>query len=90
MRVSISGTVLLLSFALSTLLPAPASAQQEYWRAPDAAFVHLFEWPWRDIGRECEEFLGPAGFGAAYLRWSPSRAVAWRASSCAWPGAAGQ
>ena len=27
-------------------------------------FVQLFEWPWPDIARECEEFLGPAGYAA--------------------------
>merc|ERR1712123_544303 len=24
--------------------------------------VHLFEWPWADIAKECEEYLGPKGF----------------------------
>mmetsp|Transcript_27313 Transcript_27313/g.38637 ORF Transcript_27313/g.38637 Transcript_27313/m.38637 type:complete len:477 (-) Transcript_27313:47-1477(-) len=28
------------------------------------AFVHLFEWKWNDVAQECEEFLGPMGFGA--------------------------
>ena len=25
--------------------------------------VHLFEWKWLDIAKECEDFLGPKGFG---------------------------
>ena len=25
-------------------------------------FVHLFEWTWNDIARECVDFLGPAGY----------------------------
>lgn len=25
--------------------------------------VHLFEWKWLDIARECEDFLGPKGYG---------------------------
>ncbi|HSK02394.1 MAG TPA: hypothetical protein VK932_14175, partial [Kofleriaceae bacterium] len=25
------------------------------------AFVHLFEWKWSDIARECEAYLGPKG-----------------------------
>ncbi|XP_066940330.1 alpha-amylase 1-like [Macrobrachium rosenbergii] len=29
--------------------------------------VHLFEWPWSDIARECEEFLGPRGFGGVQV-----------------------
>ena len=24
--------------------------------------VHLFEWPWDAVARECEEFLGPKGY----------------------------
>ena len=24
--------------------------------------VHLFEWPWDAVARECEEVLGPKGF----------------------------
>ena len=24
--------------------------------------VHLFEWPWKDIAKECEEHLGPKGY----------------------------
>jgi alpha-amylase len=32
-----------------------------------AAFVHLFEWPWASVARECEEFLGPAGYAAVQV-----------------------
>jgi alpha-amylase len=31
------------------------------------AFVHLFEWKWRDIANECEQNLGPAGFAAVQV-----------------------
>ena len=30
-------------------------------------FVHLFEWRWPDIARECENFLGPHGFTAVQV-----------------------
>ena len=30
-------------------------------------FVHLFEWKWTDIARECETVLGPAGFTAVQV-----------------------
>jgi len=30
-------------------------------------FVHLFEWKWPDIARECETVLGPAGFAAVQV-----------------------
>lgn len=26
--------------------------------------VHLFEWKWKDVAKECERYLGPKGFGA--------------------------
>ncbi len=29
--------------------------------------VHLFEWKWNDIARECREYLGPAGFAAVQV-----------------------
>ncbi len=31
------------------------------------AFVHLFEWTWPNIARECEEFLAPAGYTAVQV-----------------------
>jgi alpha-amylase len=30
-------------------------------------FVHLFEWRWADVARECENFLGPKGFTAVQV-----------------------
>ncbi|OLP82331.1 Alpha-amylase [Symbiodinium microadriaticum] len=35
--------------------------------APKNAFVHLFEWSWQDVARECEEWLGPKGFSAVQV-----------------------
>ena len=29
--------------------------------------VHLFEWKWMDIARECEDFLGPIGYGGVQV-----------------------
>eukprot|EP00437_Effrenium_voratum_P002344 CAMPEP_0181435508 /NCGR_PEP_ID=MMETSP1110-20121109/20369_1 /TAXON_ID=174948 /ORGANISM="Symbiodinium sp., Strain CCMP421" /LENGTH=524 /DNA_ID=CAMNT_0023559045 /DNA_START=49 /DNA_END=1621 /DNA_ORIENTATION=+ len=31
------------------------------------SFVHLFEWSWKDVGEECETFLGPKGFKAVQV-----------------------
>ncbi len=39
------------------------------------AFVHLFEWKWSDIARECETYLGPKGFTAVQI--SPPHEHAW-------------
>lgn len=29
--------------------------------------VHLFEWHWDKIAQECENFLGPKGFGGVQV-----------------------
>ena len=29
--------------------------------------VHLFEWTWENIARECEEYLGPKGYCAVQV-----------------------
>jgi len=29
--------------------------------------VHLFEWKWTDIAKECENFLGPMGYGSVQI-----------------------
>jgi len=34
---------------------------------PGGVIVHLFEWRWDDIARECEEYLGPNGFAAVQV-----------------------
>ena len=35
--------------------------------APRTVFIHLFEWRWDDIAKECETFLGPKGFAAVQI-----------------------
>ncbi len=34
---------------------------------PRTAFVHLFEWQWSDIAKECETVLGPKGYAAVQV-----------------------
>jgi alpha-amylase len=56
----------------AALIPAiamtPSLAVAEARRAgPNAASdvtLHLFQWPWLDVARECVQVLGPAGYGA--------------------------
>ncbi len=43
--------------------------------APGTAFVHLFEWKWTDIARECETFLGPNGYAAVQVSPPSEHAV---------------
>jgi len=45
--------------------------------APRTVFVHLFEWTWRDIARECELYLGPAGFSAVQVS-PPHEHIHWK------------
>jgi alpha-amylase len=40
---------------------------REGGKRPGAAFVHLFEWKWTDVAKECETFLGPKGFAAVQV-----------------------
>ncbi|WP_372770714.1 alpha-amylase family protein [Pseudoalteromonas sp.] len=35
--------------------------------AAPTTFVHLFEWSWQDVAKECETFLGPRGFAAVQV-----------------------
>lgn len=49
--------------------PPPFAPELPQPRAnlPRTAFVHLFEWKWRDVERECVTFLGPKGFSAVQV-----------------------
>src|SRR4051812_44272677 len=38
-------------------------------------FVHLFEWRWTDVARECETVLGPAGYRAVQISPPEEHAV---------------
>jgi alpha-amylase len=38
-------------------------------------FVHLFEWRWADIARECEDFLGPKGYAGVQISPPSEHAV---------------
>ncbi|KAK7792215.1 hypothetical protein R5R35_000495 [Gryllus longicercus] len=51
--------------ALAAATPTPTRAQKNPYALPGrSAVVHLFEWKFRDIARECEEFLAPMGYAA--------------------------
>lgn len=58
--------------------PAP-SLPQTYRPSGKAAagetFVHLFEWRWADVARECEVFLGPMGFAGVQISPPSEHAV---------------
>jgi alpha-amylase len=37
----------------------------------------MFEWPWKDVARECESYLGPAGFAAVQVS-PPHEHIVWQ------------
>ncbi len=49
------------------------------WANPRTVFIQMFEWPWKDIARECEVYLGPAGFSAVQVS-PPHEHIVWRGS----------
>jgi alpha-amylase len=54
--------------AAAALLSASASASDASNPVPGVdSFVHLFEWSWSDVAKECEDWLGPKGFTAVQI-----------------------
>lgn len=52
----------------TSLLPALDPTYRSSGKAASGeVFVHLFEWRWSDIARECETFLGPKGYAAVQI-----------------------
>lgn len=51
--------VLLLNLYASAVVTA---YHDPHWTAGRNVIVHLFEWKWNDIARECESFLAPNGY----------------------------
>lgn len=62
---------------LATLLVTAAEVPEV--PAAQSAFVHLFEWSWADIAKECEDWLGPKGFRAVQVSppWEHSQGPSW-------------
>uniref|UniRef100_A0A1W7RB82 Alpha-amylase n=1 Tax=Hadrurus spadix TaxID=141984 RepID=A0A1W7RB82_9SCOR len=42
-----------------------------------SVLVHLFEWKWKDIAEECEQFLGPYGFGGVQVSPPNENGIVW-------------
>ena len=51
------------SFVTHNFLPVNAQPSSD----PRTVFVHLFEWKWTDIAKECETHLGPKGYAAVQI-----------------------
>ncbi|MBN1430678.1 MAG: alpha amylase C-terminal domain-containing protein [Anaerolineae bacterium] len=46
---------------------APAASVGAQAGTPRTVYVHLFEWRYADVARECETYLGPKGFAAVQV-----------------------
>ena len=58
--------MLILTYVLTILSAVVAQKEPHYVRGHNG-IVHLFEWKWPDIAKECENFLGPLGFGGVQV-----------------------
>lgn len=70
MRLGVSARWLAGSLLAGLMSPALASGtpvSTTSMNAPGAVMVHLFEWRWDDIARECEQVLGPSGVTAVQI-----------------------
>lgn len=53
---------------LSITITSPVAAQFDpHFQQDRSVIIHLFEWKWEDIARECELFLGPLGVGGVQV-----------------------
>lgn len=50
-----------------TSQPAGPMPEMAYADTPSGVIVHLFEWRWEDVAKECETFLGPRGYQAVQV-----------------------
>lgn len=57
------GIVLLLQW----IFLSNATYLDPHWTAGHSVMVHLMDWRWQDIANECENFLGPNGFGGVQV-----------------------
>ena len=60
----LSGLCFIATFLGMLILAGPVARAEN---VPRTVFVHLFEWRWDDIAKECETFLGPKGFAAVQV-----------------------
>lgn len=59
--------MLLLHVFLSATIAFVAAQKEPYFVGNRTTIVHLFEWKWADITKECESFLGPKGFAGVQV-----------------------
>ncbi|XP_065368137.1 alpha-amylase 4N-like [Calliphora vicina] len=55
------------SFLCLAIFALAAAQKEPHFKDNRSTIVHLFEWTWPDIAKECEEFLGPQGYGGVQI-----------------------
>nr|AAP97393.1 alpha-amylase 2 [Diatraea saccharalis] len=69
--------VKLLIVALVALAVFANAYKNPHYAPGRSVNVHLFEWKWDDIATECENFLGPRGFGGIQISPPNENVVLW-------------
>ena len=59
--------ILSLFVGLLTVVSFGRAQWDPNWLPNRSAIVHLFEWKWSDIARECENFLAPNGYAGVQI-----------------------
>ncbi|KAG5306614.1 AMY1 amylase, partial [Acromyrmex insinuator] len=57
----------LFSLSFISLLVFAIAHKNPHYVGDRTSMVHLFEWKFSDIAKECEEFLGPMGYGGVQV-----------------------
>lgn len=60
--------VCVLALLSATVAYGNTAYQDPHFVPGHSVIVHLFEWKWLDIAKECEEFLGPLSYGGVQVR----------------------
>lgn len=60
--------MLFITLGLTALLAGALAQKDPHYMENRTTMVHLFEWKFSDIARECEQFLGPMGYGGVQVR----------------------
>ncbi|XP_073813469.1 alpha-amylase 2-like [Musca autumnalis] len=61
------GKRLFSALTLSLILRLVVGQKLPLFADKRSTIVHLFEWTWKDIAKECEDFLGPHGYGGVQI-----------------------
>lgn len=58
---------LIVSLVILSLIDTTLGQFDPHFIGNRQGIVHLFEWKWLDIAQECEDFLGPKGYGGVQI-----------------------